>query len=209
MVTSPRTPPPADDSDWDRKRRDILNGAAEVFFEHGFERGTTKEIAERVGLSQPSIYHYVGAKKELIAEIARQVDRDFTEALERGLRDAADPAEQLRNVIVAFTEALAVNRLTWAVYWQEQRAIPADVAEAVYDSQLQYVRRVDDVVRRCQEAGVLPAEHPTHVLTEAILGMLSWTYRWYKPEGRYGPEELAGAFSDLLGLRAGAAAPQG
>jgi AcrR family transcriptional regulator len=188
------------ESDWDRKRRAILDGAAEVFFERGFDRGTTKEIAERVGLSQPSIYHYVGAKQDLLAEIARQVDRDFTEALERGLADVADPAAQLRNVIAAFTEAIAKNTTTWAVYWQEQRSIPSDVANAVYESQVRYIRRVDEVVGRCQEAGVLPAQHPTHVLTEAILGMLSWTYRWYKPDGRYGPQELAGAFSDLLRL---------
>lgn len=200
-ITGPeRTGMNQDESDWDRKRRRVLEGAAEVFHERGFERGTTKEIAERVGLSQPSIYHYVGAKKELIGEIARQVDCDFTEALEHGLANVADPAEQLRNVIAAFTEAIAVNQMTWAVYWQEQRAIPPEIAEPVYQSQVRYIRRVDEVVRRCQDAGVLPAHHPTHILTEAILGMLSWTYRWYKPDGPYGPQQLADAFSDLLRL---------
>jgi AcrR family transcriptional regulator len=191
---------PPTESDWERKRRAILDGAAHVFFERGFERGTTKEIAERVGLSQPSIYHYVGSKEDLLGEIARQVDDDFTTAFERGIAGLTDPREQLRVVIASFVEVVVVNQMTWAVYWQEQRSIPERVAAPVYQSQLRYVRRIDEVVRACQRDGVLPPDHPTHVLTEGILGMLSWVYRWYKPDGAYGPEQIAAAFCDLIGV---------
>jgi AcrR family transcriptional regulator len=191
---------PRAESDWERKRRAILDGAAEVFFERGFERGTTKEIAERVGLSQPSIYHYVGSKEDLMGEIARQVDRDFTTAFERGIEGVTDPKEQLQVVVASFVEVVVVNQKTWAVYWQEQRSIPDDVSAPVYQSQLRYVRRIDEIVRACQRDGILPPEHPTHVLTEGILGMLSWVYRWYQPEGAYGPKEIAAAFCDLIGV---------
>jgi AcrR family transcriptional regulator len=193
-------PPPAPASDWDRKRREILDAAAEVFFERGFERGTTKEIAERVGLSQPSIYHYVGNKRTLMAEIANQVSEDFTVALDKAERSSDDPVEQLRSVILAFTNALAVNLKTFAVYWKELNSIPEETAKPVKASQLSYVARVDQIVAACQRQGALPPRQPTHVLAEGILGMLSWMHWWYKPDGRLTPAQVADAFCDLIGL---------
>ena len=38
----------------DAKRRAILEAAAEVFMRHGFDAGTTKEVAAEVGLRSPS-----------------------------------------------------------------------------------------------------------------------------------------------------------
>lgn len=190
--------PPA--SDWERKRREILDAAAEVFFERGFERGTTKEIAERVGLSQPSIYHYVGNKQSLISEIANQVSADFTAALDSAERSSDDPVEQLRCIIHAFANALAVNLKTFAVYWKELNSIPEETARPVAASQHSYVTRVDRIVEACQKRGALPARQPTHVLTEGILGMLSWMHWWFKPDGRLTPAQVADAFCDLIGL---------
>jgi AcrR family transcriptional regulator len=209
MARTTTSKPTADDAqvhptDWDRKRRQILDAAAEVFFARGFERGTTKEIAELVGLSQPSIYHYVGNKHVLLAEIARQVAGDFTTALDEALASRSEPPDQLRAIIYGFASTLAVNRKTFAVYWKELNSIPTDAAGPVERSQHEYVSRVDAVVSACQQSGALPAQHPTHVLTEGILGMLSWMHWWYRPDGRSTPDEVAEAFCDLIGLRASA-----
>jgi len=189
-------------SDWERKRREILAAAAEVFFERGFERGTTKEIAERVGLSQPSIYHYVGNKQSLMAEIANQVSTDFTVTLDAAVASSDDPVEQLRAIIHSFAEALALNVKTFAVYWKELGSIPEETATPVAASQRSYVARVDAVVAACQRQGALPARQPTHVLAEGILGMLSWMHWWFKPDGRMTADQVAQAFCELIGLPA-------
>lgn len=192
--------PAAADSEWERKRRAILNGAAAVFAQQGFTRGTTKDVAQRVGLSQPSIYHYVGSKTDLITEIAKEVDLRFSAPLDTALASAESPVEQLQAVIVGFVEAVAENLDAWTVYWEEGRSIPAAVAEDVQRSKARYIAGVDDIVRRCQEAGALPAQRPTRVITEGILGTISSMYRWYRPGGRYAPAEIAATFLDLLGL---------
>jgi AcrR family transcriptional regulator len=192
--------PPPDETSWERRRRTILAGAAEVFFERGFARGTTNEIAQRVGLSQPAIYHYVGSKEDLISEIARQVDRDFSAALERSIGASDEPAQQLRDIIGSFAETLAGNHRTFAVYWQEQHSIPEAVREETAADLRRYIGRIDDVVHALQQRGTLPADAPTRVVTEGIIGMLSWMYWWYRPGGRYDSRQIADTFCEMLGL---------
>ncbi|GAA2293412.1 TetR/AcrR family transcriptional regulator [Actinomadura sp. NPDC048955] len=197
----PGRKPGSRNDDWEDKRRRILDVAADVFFVRGYDRGTTKEIAERAGMSQPTIYHYVGSKEVLMSEIARQVDRDFTRALDEALAAPADPATQLRRVIDAFVRSLALNQRTFAVYWKEFRSLPADVGREVSGHERDFVVRVEEVVSRAQEQGVLPAEHPTRVVSEGILGMMSWMHWWYKPD-EFDAEQVSAAFCDLIGLPA-------
>jgi len=188
--------------DWEDKRRRILDVAAEVFFVRGYDRGTTQEIAERAGMSQPTIYHYVGSKEVLMSEIARQVDRDFTKALDDAFAVPADTATQLRRIIGAFVRSLAINQRTFAVYWKEFRALPEDVGREVSGHERDFVARVEEVVSRAQKEGVLPAEHPTRIISEGILGMMSWMHWWYRPD-EFDPDQVAAAFCDLIGLPTG------
>jgi AcrR family transcriptional regulator len=198
--TSAMTPDGASEDPWETKRRAIISGAAEVFFERGFSRGTTKEIAEKVGLTQPAIYHYVGSKDDLLSEIARQVDRDFSAALESAVRSSDDPVKQLRAIIRSFVDMMTLNSKTYGVYWTEQTAIRPDVKAETDRDQREYVHQVERVVAKVQAVGALPRDRPTHVVAEAIIGMLSWLYWWYKPGGRYPPEEIAAAFCELIGI---------
>lgn len=185
--------------DWNRKRRQILDAAAEVFFHRGFTRGTTKEIATKVGMSQPSIYHYVGAKDDLMAEIARQVSRDFTERLDEAMAADGGPTSRLARVIDSFVASLVLNQHTFAVYWKEYRSLPPDVAREVSAEQRAYVERFEALVEEVQAAGHLPQDKPTRVVSEGILGMMSWMHWWYRPD-EYTPEQVAATFRTLIGL---------
>ena len=191
---------PQNESDWDRKRAAILTAAGEVFAERGFKGGTTKEIAERSGLSQPSIYHYVGSKNDLLLEIVREVDTYGWRIFEKLKEAGDDPAEKLRMIIHAQLELALESPSLYEVYWHEQRSLPAEISGELTKGRSQYIRRVDRITRECQSAGILPAEHPSRVLTEGILGMLHVATRWYRPGGKYRPSEIADAFSELVGL---------
>lgn len=190
----------ADDSDWDRRRRAILEAAAEVFFHRGFDRGTTKEVAARVGLTQPAIYHYVGSKHDLLIEIVRQVDRDFVAMTAEAFASSDNPVEQLCSVVHAFARALARNQHSFAVYWKEFRAIPSEVAGSVAADQRSFVDQISHLVERVQATGALPADQPTEIVTQGILGMLSWMYWWFKPDGPHSPDDIARGFLAMIGL---------
>jgi TetR/AcrR family transcriptional regulator, cholesterol catabolism regulator len=182
------------------KRRAIIETAADVFFERGFVAGTTKDVATRVGLSQPAIYHYVGSKATLLVEIAAQVDQDMRTALARALAESDDPRDQLVSLISKLTIAVSSNRRTFAVYWREMHQLPDDVRRSLRNNERAFVRRVEELVAAVQDQGGLPREAEARVVTEALLGMISWLYQWYQPTSRLTPADVASTFTDLVGL---------
>lgn len=182
------------------KRAEIVDVAAEIFYGHGFSAGTTREIAAEVGLTQPAIYHYVGSKDHLLAAIAEHVDLEMTAALERGIARSSTPQGQLAGIIEEFTVAVLTNQKAFAVYYRENHHIQADVRDGVEAHERLFVRRTSELVGQLQKAGVLADVDPPTVVAEAILGMASWSYRWFRPGGRATPKAVAGAFTRLLGL---------
>ncbi len=182
------------------KRADIVDVAAEVLYERGFSAGTTREIAAEVGLTQPAIYHYVGSKDHLLAAIAEHVDREMTAALERGVLRSVMPEGQLTGIIEEFTIAVLTNQKAFAVYYRENHHIEAGVRARVEAHEREFVRRTSKLVSDLQEGGVLPGAEPPTVIAEAILGMASWSYRWYRPGGRATPKAVARAFTRLIGM---------
>lgn len=193
-----RPPPPI--SVHSTKRAAIVDVAAEVFYERGFSAGTTREIAAEVGLTQPAIYHYVGSKDHLLAAIADHVDREMTAALDRGIARSATSEGQLAAIIEEFTLAVLANQKAFAVYYRENHHIQEDVRARVEAHERQFVRQTSELVSVLQKSGVLPDPDPPTVVAEAILGMASWSYRWFRPGGRATPKAVARAFTRLIGL---------
>ncbi|OIJ64505.1 TetR/AcrR family transcriptional regulator [Streptomyces mangrovisoli] len=50
-------------------RAELLAAAAELFTTRGYSATTTRAVAERAGMRQATMYHYVTGKEELLAEL--------------------------------------------------------------------------------------------------------------------------------------------
>ena len=54
------------------KRQAIIQAAAEVFREVGFERASMSDIRERIGGSKATLYNYFPSKEKLFFEVMHQ-----------------------------------------------------------------------------------------------------------------------------------------
>lgn len=90
------------------RRKAIVDTAAQLFAEVGFRGGTTREIAKRVGVSEPVLYEHFQTKSDLYAAIIDAASQhgfeEGREYLER-LAAGGDPHaffSRLANLIVEF-----------------------------------------------------------------------------------------------------------
>ena len=75
-------------------RGQILLNAAKLFGSRGYYGTTTRDIAESVGIRQPSLFHHFASKQLILAEL---VDADLAQAMSRFAESAAldlGPAER-------------------------------------------------------------------------------------------------------------------
>jgi AcrR family transcriptional regulator len=55
------------------KRRQIMDGAREMFLSHGFDAASMGEIARKAGVSKGTLYVYFDSKEQLFEAIAHEV----------------------------------------------------------------------------------------------------------------------------------------
>jgi AcrR family transcriptional regulator len=67
--SEPRAPADREDR---TKRRQILNGAREVFLAMGFDAASMGEIARRAGVSKGTLYVYFASKEQLFEVITHE-----------------------------------------------------------------------------------------------------------------------------------------
>ncbi|WP_374022312.1 TetR/AcrR family transcriptional regulator [Mycobacterium sp. HNNTM2301] len=92
--------------DKDGKQRALVEAAAEVFAEQGFDAAVTKEIARRAGCSEAMLFHYFGDKQGIFEQVvSRQIAEGVTEAEDKVM-------ESLPDSFVDFVKQLFLARLT-------------------------------------------------------------------------------------------------
>ncbi len=101
----------------DARRQAILEAAAEVFCELGFERASMSAISERVGGSKATLYSYFQSKQELFVEVMLDALAEHAENVFAGLTHDADLRLALKKFaagylnLVLLPDVVAIRRM--------------------------------------------------------------------------------------------------
>lgn len=77
------------------RRAEILAEALELMAEHGYHGASLRDLAKRLGISQPSLYHYFASKDELVEQIIEA----YSGRMFEGRPDLVQPLEQVPSVL--------------------------------------------------------------------------------------------------------------
>lgn len=167
----------------DRRRRQIVDAAVQLFIDKGFHRTTTREIARTAGVSIGSLYEYVRKKEDVLYlvcdAIHEEMERGVTEALNRATEGKDALAEVLREYF------MVCHRMSDHILliYQETRTLPAEWRRRVLENEVRITGIFMEVLARLSAAGDLPRMDPAimelaaHNLT--VLGHM-WTFRrWF------------------------------
>src|SRR5579884_3340557 len=93
----PRNGAPAPvDSRFDRQLTRLLEHAAQIFCEKGYEGASMRDLSRATGMSLAGLYHYFDSKEELLYLIQKHTFRTIIERLQQRLEGAAGPEERIR-----------------------------------------------------------------------------------------------------------------
>jgi TetR/AcrR family transcriptional regulator, cholesterol catabolism regulator len=174
---------------------DIVDAAAEVFRARGYHASTLEDVAEALDLRRASLYHYVRSKSHLLALIC---ERALTLALQSidQINQIQDPAERLMTLVRMHATLIAREQAMSKVFFDERASLADEDRARVGDVHRRYFAAFAATIEACIEAGVLPRADP-RLSTHAILGMVTWVYKWFRP-GHDDPEAFAETCVALL-----------
>jgi AcrR family transcriptional regulator len=84
---------------WERRYREVLGVAASAFAEKGYLGASIKDIADRIGVRQASLYYYFPSKEAALAAICELGVKDFIENLREILSQETPVTEKVRAAI--------------------------------------------------------------------------------------------------------------
>jgi AcrR family transcriptional regulator len=102
------------------RREEILEVAAELFFERGFHGVGVDEIGERAGMTGPALYRHFRGKDELLAALFDRAMDILTADLPEG---DGDPQSELDAIIRRHAQFVVEHRHLVSVYAHEHRAL--------------------------------------------------------------------------------------
>jgi AcrR family transcriptional regulator len=114
----------------DERRARILEAAARVFADRGYDGATLDEIAEAAEISKPVIYDHFESKKDLHISLLDVHSRDLVEFMTERAISETDPGRQLAAGVDALLEFVERDPYAWRLIFREPAAADAEVLEA-------------------------------------------------------------------------------
>lgn len=181
-----------------RRREEVLEVAARLFFEQGYAATSTTDIARELGLHRGSIYYYLDTKEELLYEV---IQRRFSSGLELldGLAGVeGDALVRLRWLVEEHIRAVAENLVPSALALNESRSLSPEHRAAVTSENDAYRAGMTALVREGQRTGAIRADVDASLTVMAILGAANWLHRWYDARGGASPAEVGRHFAAVF-----------
>ncbi|WP_165984382.1 TetR/AcrR family transcriptional regulator [Streptomyces sp. YIM 98790] len=184
----------------------LLLAAVEAFAERGFHATTTRDIAQRAGMSPAALYIHYRTKEELLYQISVFGHQRAIRVLGDAARHGITAADRLAAAISAFARWHAEHHTRARVVQYELSAL----GEEHYAEILTLRRRAGDIIRDILEQGTAAGEFRVTDVRGTARAMMSLCIdvaRWFDPSGSDSPEQLGRLYAGLALRMAGAAEP--
>jgi AcrR family transcriptional regulator len=152
--------------------RQILDAAAKLFYERGYDAVGVDEIGQRAGVTGPAIYRHFSGKEEILATL-------FDEAMDTLLVHSGgshdDPHAELEHLIRAHAQFAIDQRELVSVYAREDRSLAEPWRRRLHRRERQYADRWIRILARCY-----PDAPEDNLLTAAYaaIGLLLSVAHW-------------------------------
>jgi AcrR family transcriptional regulator len=159
----------------------MIDVAARMFFERGYDATSLQDIAEEVGLLKGSLYHYISAKDDLLWAIILRQHESALALAERCRRLDAPPDVRLAEFVRAYADSLELDYIYVSVYMHDLNRLSPERRERIINERHAYSTFVVDLLAEGRRCGVFRTDLDPTVAGHAILGLLSSAFRWYRP----------------------------
>jgi AcrR family transcriptional regulator len=193
------------------RRADILEAAAAVFVEHGFDAATTREIGDRAGVLSGSLYHHFATKEEMLFALVRDVYTGVLASLETIGAAPGTAADRLRLLVTIHVRHLIGNLARTTLALHESRSLTEEHQAVIAEAEARYVAIVTGLIEEGEADGSIRGDTDPKLARMVVLGAANWVYRWYRPGGPHATDEIATTIASLTvdGLAAGAGERRG
>ena len=178
------------------KRSAVLRAAVQMFNERGFHATSLEDVAASLGISKPTIYHYLGNKDQVLLECVTIGLQQLLEAAAVARTESGKGIDRLRSFLRRYAE-VNMDDFGRCVVRTGEEALSPESVRRFRDLK----REIDTAMRALIAEGIadgsIAAVDPK-LLAFTLAGALNWPARWHDPKGTQNEQQLADQMVSIL-----------
>jgi AcrR family transcriptional regulator len=194
-------------------RARILEAAAQLFLENGFEATSVNAIARAANVSVPALYWHFESKTDICFSFLEVSMGAFADAV-LGEPDEGAPDERLRQFVGNYVRAQLADRAGSTAFeklytfGQLSTVLDDEHRERLVAVERRVIERLRSILRDGKAAGVFAVED-VKLAAFAIASACEYAFQWYRPEGPLSVNQVAERYARMMEAlaRGGAQAP--
>lgn len=148
-----------------------IRAAAAVFAEKGYHGAATRDIAERMGIKQGSLYYYFKSKEDALIEVCLYGMHDYAERMNVIAASEQPFAAKLAATVTSHITKYREKNEALRVYNAERLYLPETKRSKLYALGSGYRQQLEGVFRAAVKAGELPESTDCQFAAHAVIGM--------------------------------------
>lgn len=157
----------------ERRIKEILAVARQVFANHGYEKSTTLDIARQLDISEATIFSYFASKRDLCSQVIKAWYDDISLVLEQEVPLVESTRAQLhfvvhKHLITLIQEGTGMCRLVLG----EGRTVDNEFAGEIIELKRRYTAPLMRVLASAQHAGKIRQDVSLPLLRDMVYGSM-------------------------------------
>jgi AcrR family transcriptional regulator len=161
------------------RRALIVQNALKLFLEKGYDRTTIRELSKSCGMTEGTIYRYIGSKDDILHLLILDTNVNFIENFLKGLGDVS--------TVVALKECIRIY-YTWCddasdnniFYNREIINFSEPDRHTLLKSQADYIKFFKKLIEMGVSEGVFKAKDPLLIAHNIVMHGFDWGLRrWF------------------------------
>ncbi len=158
----------------------IIQASMEIISERGIQELTIKNLASRIGISEPAIYRHFESKRDILLAILRYFGGSTRELFDSVLAQQVSPLEKLEHVFLHHFRYFSEHPSIAAVIFSEEIfQNDKGLAHGVLDLMNQTRGYIQEIVQEAKRTGAVDTRASAEHLTTVVMGSLRFIVtRW-------------------------------
>ena len=161
----------SESSRYQSQKQLAIRSAASVFAEKGFHGASTKDIAERMGIKQGSLYYYFKSKEEALGEVCLFGIEDYVERMKSIASSDQLFEAKLMATITSHLTSYRERNEALKVHNDERLYLPEDKRAKLKVLGSRYRQHLEKIFEEGASTGVLRDTIDCHFAAQAVIGM--------------------------------------
>lgn len=195
-VKSPFKSPQERRDEREAKRMAVLTAAVRMFNARGYHATSLDDVAASLGVSKPTIYHYLGNKEQVLVECLTIGMDQLLDAADKARAGLGKGIDRLRAFLLSYAE-VNMEEFGRCNILTANETLSPDARETIRLLKRRIHATLEDLVAEGVADGSI-ASCDARFAALTLASALNGPSRWHRPDGPQTPREIATILVDFL-----------